>query len=142
MLDISYIVGLIDGEGSFTAYIKDVDNNKERKRRVRVEPKFYIKLTEEDKEILYELKNYFRCGNVYFQKDKRKNHKDCYRYEITKREDLKNTIISFFKKNPVKLKTKVRDFKIFCQIMEAIERKEHLTIFGLKKLYKLKQKMH
>lgn len=50
-----YIVGLVDGEGSFTVYIRDLDKEKEVKRRVVVEPKFYIKLIEKDKEILYAL---------------------------------------------------------------------------------------
>jgi len=42
-----YIVGLADGEGSFTAYVRDPKSmNDGRERRVRVEPKFYIKLVE------------------------------------------------------------------------------------------------
>jgi|GEM_PF-3390508 len=50
-----YIVGLVDGERNFTVYIRDLDKEKEVKRRVVVEPKFYIKLIEKDKEILYAL---------------------------------------------------------------------------------------
>ena len=66
MLDPHYVIGLVDGEGSFTAYIKNPDiQNKER--GVRAEPKFYLKLIEKDKDILYELKDFFGCGNVYFQ---------------------------------------------------------------------------
>ena len=141
MLKAEYITGLIDGEGSFTVYINN-GKNTERKRRTRIEPKFYIKLVEDDKAILYQLKKYFNCGNVYFQKDKRLNHKDCYRYEVVKREDLQKIIIPFFKNNPVKFATKQRDFQIFCRIMVAIEKNEHLTSSGLAKLYQLKQKMH
>lgn len=141
MLKVEYITGLIDGEGSFTVYVNN-GKNTERKRRARIEPKFYIKLVEEDKDILYQLKQYFRCGNVYFQGDKRPNHKNCYRYEVTKREDLQKIIIPFFKTNPVKFATKQRDFKIFCEIMVAINNNEHLTSSGLAELYRLKQKMH
>ena len=141
MLSANYIIGLVDGEGSFTAYINH-GQNPERKRRARVEPKFYLKLTEEDKDILYQLKQYFGCGQVYFQKDSRPNHKDCYRYEISKREDLQKIIIPFFRANQLKLATKKRDFKIFCQIMRAIKENKHLTSSGLTELYQLKQKMH
>lgn len=141
MLEVSYITGLIDGEGSFTVYVND-GKNTERQRRTRIEPKFYIKLVEEDKDILYQLKQYFSCGNVYLQRDKRQNHKDCCRYEVTKREDLQKIIIPFFKTNPVKFATKQRDFKIFCEIMAAIEKNKHLTSSGLAELYRLKQKMH
>ena len=75
-----YIVGLVDGEGSFTVYVKNPDSDKIVKRRTKVEPRFFLKLIERDKEILDELKKYFGCGNVYFQKDTRANHQNFYLY--------------------------------------------------------------
>ncbi len=142
MINPDYIVGLIDGEGGFTVFIRNPEENKIIKRRVKAEPRFYIKLIEKDKNILYELKKFFGCGNVYFQKDNRFNHQNCYRYEVTKREDLENVIMPFFKKHKLKLKSKVKDFKIFCGLMKRIKNNEHLTKSGLIKMYKLKQKMH
>jgi len=142
MLNSNYIVGLVDGEGSFTVYIKNPAKKLENGRRVKAEPRFYIKLIEKDKEILYKLKKYFGCGNVYFQKDTRPNHQNCYRYEVTKRDDLEKIIIPFFKRNRLLLKSKKTDFEIFCEIMKRIKKKEHLTSSGLAKLYLIKQKMH
>jgi len=142
MLHPDYIVGLVDGEGSFTVYVKPTEMKKEVKRRVRVEPRFYLKLIEKDKEILYKLKQSFGCGNVYFQKDTRKNHQDCYRYEVANRSDLQNIIIPFFRKHSLRLQSKKKDFQIFCELMERIQKGEHLTVRGLDRLYRLKQKMH
>ena len=142
MLNSDYIVGLVDGEGSFTVYVRNPDEIKKVKRRTRAEPRFYLKLIEKDKDILYELKNFFGCGNVYFQIDKRENHQNCYRYEVGNRNDLENIIIPFFKKNRLKLMSKRKDFEIFCKIMKGIKKGEHLTKSGLKSLYQLKQKMH
>ncbi|MDP3763424.1 MAG: LAGLIDADG family homing endonuclease [bacterium] len=142
MLHPDYIVGLVDGEGSFTVYVKSPGMEKEVKRRVRAEPKFYLKLIEKDKEILYKLKQSFGCGNVYFQKDTRENHQDCYRYEVANRSDLQSIIIPFFKKHPLKLQSKKKDFQIFCRLMKRIQKGEHLTTSGLERLYRLKQKMH
>ncbi len=142
MLNTNYIIGLVDGEGSFTVYIKDPDSKKNIKRRVKAEPRFYLKLVEKDKSILHELKRFFKCGNVYFQKDKRRNHQDCYRYEVANRNDLENVIIPFFKRYKLKLTSKRKDFKIFCEIMKRIKNKEHLTDLGLRNLYQIKQKMH
>jgi len=142
MLNPNYIVGLVDGEGSFTVYVRNPDEIKKVKRRTRAEPRFYLKLIEKDKDILYELKNFFGCGNVYFQIDKRENHQNCYRYEVGNRNDLENIIIPFFKKNRLKLMSKRKDFEIFCKIMNEIRKGEHLTKSGLKSLYQLKQKMH
>lgn len=137
-----YIVGLVDGEGSFTVYIRDPKKNSLAQRRVVIEPKFYIKLIERDKEILDQLKQYFGCGSVYFQKDTRPNHQHCSRYEVYNREDLTSVIIPFFQKHTLKLASKKNDFEIFCKIMKRMERKDHLNKKGLEKLFQLKQHMH
>ena len=141
-LDQNYVVGLVDGEGSFTAYVKDPESSKIVQRRTKVEPRFYIKLIEKDKKILYELKKFFGCGNVYFQGDKRANHQDCYRFEVANRHDLLNTIIPFFRKNSLMLRSKKSDFEIFCKIIRMVMNNDHLNDIGLREIYKLKQKMH
>ena len=142
MLNLNYIVGLVDGEGSFTVYVRNPDLKKNVIRRVKAEPRFYLKLVEKDKDILYELKKFFGCGNVYFQRDRRKNHQDCYRYEVASRQELNDIIVPFFKKNPLKIRSKRKDFKIFIEIMQRIKKGEHLKNDGLIYLYNLKQKMH
>ena len=142
MLNPNYIVGLVDGEGSFTVYIRNPDLKKKVKRRTKAEPRFYLKLIEKDKDILYELKDFFGCGNVYFQVNKRKNHQNCYRYEVANRNDLEKVIIPFFKKHQLKLASKRKDFEIFCRIMKGIRQRKHFTKSGLRRLYFLKQKMH
>lgn len=107
-----------------------------------MEPRFYLKLIEKDKLILDELKNFFNCGNVYFQKDNRKNHQNCYRFEVVNRKDIEEIIIPFFKENHLKFPSKLKDFKIFCDLMNRIKKNEHLTHVGLENLYRIKQKMH
>ena len=142
MFSNDYIVGLVDGEGSFTVYINDPSLGLKRTRRAKAEPKFYVKLAEKDKTILYDLKAFFQCGNVYFQKDTRKNHQNCYRYEVSGRSDIKKISIPFFRSNPLKFPSKIKDFSIFCDIFMRIVKGEHLTDSGLRKLLKIKQKMH
>ena len=136
-----YIVGLVDGEGSFTVYVRD-PNKPSKNRRVTVEPKFYIKLIERDKEILDSVQKFFDCGTVYFQKDNRPNHQHCYRYEVFNRKDIVEIIIPFFKLNTPKFPSKNHDFSIFCKIMELIKRGDHLKKSGLRELFQLKQCMH
>lgn len=144
MKDVSsdYIVGLVDGEGSFTVYVRNIDGEEDVKRRVRVEPKFYLKLIEKDKHILDTLQKFFGCGSVYFQKDTRPNHQNCYRYEVYNRDDLNNIIIPFFQKNVLKFFSKRSDFNTFCEIMAMINKGHHLNKSGLKKMFALKQTMH
>ncbi|MEI6843491.1 MAG: LAGLIDADG family homing endonuclease [bacterium] len=136
-----YIVGLIDGEGSFTVYVRD-PKKPSKNRRVTVEPKFYVKLIERDKKILDSLQKFFGCGTVYLQKDSRPNHQQCYRYEVFNRKELLEIIIPFFKTHTLRFPSKSFDFTIFCKIMKLIEKKEHLKKSGLEKLFQLKQRMH
>lgn len=141
-LNSDYTVGLVDGEGCFTVYVKDPDSSKIVKRRTKVEPRFFVKLIERDKQVLYDLQKFFGCGAVYFQVDRRKNHQNCYRYEVANRNDLANAIIPFFEKNSLRLNSKRCDFEIFCRIMKMIMSKEHLQESGLRRIFELKQKMH
>lgn len=142
MLTPEYILGLVDGEGSFTVYLRNPDERKRVKRRVVAEPRFYMKLIEKDKDTLYKLKEFFGCGNVYFQKDVRQNHQHCYRYEVTNRKDLTEIIIPFFRKHSPRFVSKRKDFEIFCRLMLRINAGIHLTEDGLRQLYQMKQKMH
>jgi hypothetical protein len=61
MLDKNYVLGLVDGEGSFNVRVNETG------RRARVELKFSLKLRHQDKEILDELQRFFGCGKVYIQ---------------------------------------------------------------------------
>lgn len=137
-----YVVGLVDGDGSFTVYVRNPKEAKKVKRRVTVEPKFYLRLIKENKEILYRLKDFFDCGEVYFQKDRRKNHKDCYRYEVFNREELNKIIIPFFKKHSPQVPTRKKDFDLFCKIMDLVNEDRHLEEDGQMEIYRIKQKMH
>ena len=141
-LNPEYVVGLVDGEGSFTIYVRNPDVEKTVARRVVVEPKFYIKLIERDKDILYALQDFFGCGSVYFQKDTRPNHQHCYRYEVFRWEDLQTIIIPFFTEHKLRFVSKRNDFEIFCSMMALLIQGAHKTDTGLRKLFKLKQRMH
>ena len=141
-LNPEYVVGLVDGEGSFTVYVRNPDVEKTVARRVVVEPKFYIKLIERDKEILYALKDFFGAGSVYFQKDTRPNHQHCYRYEVFRWEELQTIIIPFFREHQLRFVSKRNDFEVFCSMMKLLEKGAHKTEIGLRELYALKQLMH
>jgi len=136
-LSPDYIVGLVDGEGSFTFRL-DVSTH----RRNRMEPRFYLKLRAEDRVILDALQQFFDCGNVYIQRDRRAGHSLCYRFEVGNRDDLRERIIPFFQKNPLKTPSKRRDFDLFCRAMDIVFEGNHFSKEGIKKLAVLKQHMH
>ncbi len=131
VLDKNYVLGLVDGEGSFNVRIND------DKRRSRVELKFSLKLRHQDKGILHELQKFFECGNVYIQRDKRENHSLCYRFEVQNKKDIIEKIIPFFDENQPKIPSRKRDFELFKKIAELS--KDSANISEMKML---KEQMH
>ena len=133
MLEKNYIIGLVDGEGSFNVRINS-DNN----RRAKVELKFSLKLRHQDKEILDELQKFFGCGKVYIQRDKRKNHSLCYRFEVQNKKEVFEKIIPFFTENPPKIPSRKVDFELFKEIAELSKNDS----IDFDKIQILKEKMH
>jgi len=133
MLSKDYIVGLVDGEGSFYVHL-----NKDIRRRNKVELKFSLKLRHQDKHILEDLKDFFRCGNIHIQRDNRKNHSLCYRFEVNNKSDIINKIIPFFEINQPKIQSRKRDFELFKEIVLLTQ----ASSLNLNKIQILKQQMH
>ena len=133
MLSEDYIIGLVDGEGSFYVRL-----NKDIRRRNKVELKFSVKLRYQDKEILEKLQKSFGCGKIYLQKDKRPNHTDCYRFEVNNKKDITEKVIPFFEKNSPKIQSRRKDFDLFKQIAKLSGRAD----LNMDKINLLKQEMH
>ena len=133
MLDSNYVVGLVDGEGSFYVRL-----NTDVRRRNKVELKFSVKLRHHDKEILEQLQQFFDCGKIYLQKDKRPNHVDCYRFEVNNKKDVIEKVIPFFDKHAPQIQSRKRDFELFKKIAELSQKE----ILDYDELQNLKSQMH
>lgn len=140
MLHPQYVVGLIDGAGIFTVYVKD-SVSRSAKGIPRVEPRFYVKMVEKDKQILEDLKDFFGCGNIYSQKDSRDNRQNCYRFEVTSRRQLEERIIPFFTRHPLHIESKRKAFSLFSELVRRVKQEEHLTLAGIKTLQVIKDQI-
>ena len=134
-----YVVGLTDGEGCF--YV-NIGKYPAYKSGTRIQMHFHIKMQEKDRQLLEKVKNTLRCGKVYFQKEKRVNHCQCYRYTVSAQQDILKKIIPFFVKNSLQSATKQKSFKAFCQIANIIAKSEHLNKKGIEKIKVLKSQMN
>ena len=134
-----YIVGLTDGEGCF--YV-NVGVSSRYRSGVRIQLHFHLKMQEKDKQLLEKVKNTIGCGAVYFQKEQRVNHAQCYRYTVSSQSDILNIIIPFFRKYPLQSYSKNYSFRIFCKIARLVKNKVHLSKAGIKKIRMLKSKMN
>jgi hypothetical protein len=137
-LSNDYIVGFTDGEGSFCVFVR---KPKKSTWNTRIECHYYLKLREDDVEILKRIKTYLGCGRISFQKEYRLNQRDNYRYEVSNISDLKNIIIPFFRENTLQTKKK-KDFDIFCTIVDMVLTKQHRTKKGIDTIERLKKKLH
>ena len=134
-----YIVGLVDGEGCFYVLVQNLENKS--KNYVKAQTHFHLKMKEDDLELLCSLRDYFGCGTVQKQPDKRPNHVDCYRYTVSSNKDVHDIIIPFFLSNQLK-SSKYKDFLIFKTISDMIYLGVHLNDKGLEEIRDLKMQMN
>lgn len=134
-----YLVGLTDGEGCFHV---NMANFSTYKSGVRVQLHFYIKMQEKDRPLLEKVKNTLGCGEVYFQKEKRTNHCQCYRYTVSSNKEIVDKIVPFFQKYPLQSVSKLESFKAFVKISHLVHKGEHLTKKGIIKIRLLKSLMN
>jgi hypothetical protein len=140
MITADYIVGLTDGEGCFYINVRPPDS-KYPGSKTGVETHFYIKLREDDLSLLKSVKSFFRCGAVYYQKEKRKNHTPCYRFEINSHKDIQEVLIPFFDKHPLKSE-KRKNYLIFRKIAMIVRNNDYKKDGSLKKILKFKSQMN
>lgn len=140
VLSADYIVGLTDGEGSFTVFLNP-PNKKHGSISYRVQCRYYIKMREDDLPLLEKVQKFWGVGKIYFQREYRENQRDNYRFEIFNYDLLKHVVIPFFKRHPLESK-RVKDFELFCQILDLAMAKAHHTKEGLEKIMELKSQMH
>lgn len=139
VVSADYIVGITDGEGCF--YV-NVSKMSAYKTGYRIQMHFHLKLQEIDKSVLDQIKNTLGCGGVYFQKELRKNHAQCYRYTVSSQKDIFEKLIPFFTQNKLQTKSKLRNFNLFCKIAYLIKSGKHLEKSGINKILLLKSEMN
>ena len=131
VLDTQWMVGFIDGEGCFHVGIK---KQKEMDFGFQFIPEFTLVQDKKDIQILYRLKKFFQCGVVRHFKENRW----CYR--IQNQKHLKNILLPFFEKHPLKTKKQL-DFLKFRTILLLMDSKEHSKKEGFEKIQKIQKTM-
>ena len=124
-----YIVGFVDGEGSFNISFKI---REDYKHKVQIYPSFNI--SQKERRILEWIKHYLNCGTIRNRGD------GVYYYEVHNLKDLVEKIIPFF--NRYKLRTrKQSSLQIFSKIVLYIYQKKILSFDDIKKIYFLRDKI-
>jgi len=128
-LNPSFITGFIDGEGSF---IVSILKNPRYNTGWEVQASFSISLHKKDLALLKQIQAYFGgAGSIT------KEREDSLHYRVRSTLDLTNVIISHLDKYPL-LTQKKADFLLFKQVVDLINRKEHLTPSGLQQIVNIR----
>ena len=130
-LDSNWIAGFVDGEGCF-----HVSLNRQEKMLLgwQVLPEFRVVQHKRDEIILQKLQKFFGFGSVVI------NHGDRKEFRVRGLENL-NKIVYFFENNPLKTK-KREDFLLFSEIIQRMNRKQHLEKERLDSIAKIASKMN
>lgn len=134
----NWLVGFTDGEGCFSV---SIIRNKTTKSGWQIFPEFVVTQGAKSLGSLEIFQKFFGCGRIFINKRYDNHHENLYRYCVRSVNDLKHTIIPFFKKFKL-LSAKQNDFEIFGEIIEMMIRKEHLSNKGKEKIAKKIQLMN
>lgn len=130
VLNPNWVTGFIDGEGSFIIAILPSTGPTKKKVSLRIS----ITQKSHSSGVLYELQNFFRCGQVI------PSSKDCMRFVVQSKEDIINKIIPHFTNYPL-ITSKELNFESFKEASEIVRKGEHLSLEGLNKIIELKNRI-
>jgi hypothetical protein len=130
--DSNWIAGFVTAEGNFDVNIPQSTT----KIGHRVQLRFRITQHERDIKLMECIIKFLGSGNIYkYPKN------SAVSITIVKYSDITNTIIPFFKKNPL-FGVKLFDFLDWCKIAELMSDGSHLTVEGLNLIRTIKSEMN
>ncbi len=124
----NYLTGFTDGEGSFNVSLCKRDDHAMKWQVVLT-----FNVSQKESYILSQLKKYLGCGRIQQRQDK------LHMYVCSNPLSIRERVIPFFRKFNFRSQQKKKNFSIFCQIVEKVFRKEHLTSRGLEEIIKLRE---
>ncbi|MBI2439569.1 MAG: LAGLIDADG family homing endonuclease [Candidatus Moranbacteria bacterium] len=126
-----YLAGFADGEGSFIVSLRQrMDHT------LGWQVVLTFNVAQKESYILAQFKRYLGCGRVQERKDG-----VCY-YVCANPLAIQERVIPFFKRFVFRSQRKKKNFSIFCQIVEKVFRKEHLTQVGLNEIIQLREELN
>ena len=121
----SYLSGYVDGEGCFCVTF---NRSKRHSLGWDIRPSFSVSQNRDRAEVLYLLRDTFRCGWIRPDRSDR-----TLKYEVRSVPDLVAKVIPHFECYPLR-SSKAREFEAFAEICKMMFRKEHLVGPGFAKI--------
>lgn len=132
ILDPNWISGFVSAEGNFDIRIPSTKS----KLGYRVQLRFRISQHDRDLKLMENIVEYFGSGKIY-----KYSGKSAISLTIVDFNHITNTIVPFFKKNPI-IDVKLHDYLDWCKIHSLMVNRSHLTVEGLNSIRKIKSGMN
>jgi len=132
-----YVVGFIDGEGSFSV---SIGRHKTLKRKLEVRIEFAIELRADDRKILQRIQETIGVGRIYDLNYDRYGWYPHVKYKIGNIQEIKNYLLPFLDKYPLQAK-KRRVYALFKQVVLLAVAKKHLSDQGYNKILNFREQM-
>jgi hypothetical protein len=128
----AYLAGFVDGEGTFSV---GITRRPDLPFGYQLVPEFRVSQNAERSTVLEILRQRLGCGRIV-QNDRHRPSDRTYVLVIRSRRDLVGRVIPFFEANPI-LSAKRHDVETFSEIVRSMERGEHLSHGGFRRLVHL-----
>ena len=127
-----YLAGYVDGEGSFHVAVQ---RNPSTRYGWQLVPEFHVSQNSERASVLTMLQRHLGCGRIRANAAPSSRDRALV-FVVRKREDLLKKVIPFFESHPI-LSEKRLEFETFAQVVRAMDRGEHLSDEGFRRLLEL-----
>lgn len=124
-----YLAGFVEGEGSFNVSLRRKPDYK-----VSWQVVMSFNVSQKDPTILYLLQEELGCGIIKIRKID-----NLFSYDTTNPKDIIQKVIPYFQKYPLISDSKQKNFFIFCEIAQLMEKGEHRNLKGLKRILELRE---
>jgi LAGLIDADG DNA endonuclease family protein len=144
LIRTGWVIGFVDGEGCFSVGFVRQPNRGARKGYAagyQVFHRFVVAQGAKSHACLEELREFFGAGRIYRNRRNDNHKEDMFQFVVGRRDELVNTIIPFFRENPLRT-SKREDFERFDQCMEIVQTDRHRTVQGLVEIAEITQTMN
>ena len=124
-----FLAGFVEGEGSFNVSLR-----RKADYKVSWQVVMSFNVSQKDPSLLYLLKQQLGCGIIKVRKID-----SLYSLDVTNPADIIQKVIPYFQKYPVFSESKKKNFFLFCEIAQLMEKGEHRNLIGLRKILNLRE---
>ena len=126
------MAGFVEGEGSFNISLR---RKADYKLGWQVVLSFNV--SQKDREILDIIQKELDCGIIKVRKID-----NLHSFDVTTPKDIIRKVIPYFQKYPILSETKSRNFSIFCEAASLMNKGEHKSLQGLKKILEVRERIN